>query len=164
MYFFIISLIVCYIIIYIIFSSVLNFDIWNNALFYLNYGFLSCDMVVGNVVRIYFVSAFEYLHLCYLHICCSEMMFCVNRFSLWRDAPLFFLLFSEFLLDLTVAWYITEGCRQLLFSGHSYFVLQLRVGELDFRNVLVIFLFCLWFLVIWCKSRNMHKLNPKADN
>lgn len=32
--------------------------------------------------------------------------------------------FLGYLLDLTVAWYITLACRQLPFSGHSYFVLQ----------------------------------------
>lgn len=64
---------------------------------------------------IYFerVVLFVYFH--------CEMIFCVNSFPVSRD---FLFKYIFFLLVLTVAWYITLVCRQLPFSGHSYFVLQ----------------------------------------
>lgn len=34
----------------------------------------------------------------------------------------------EYLLNITVAWYIILVCKQLLFSGHSKVILQLHVG------------------------------------
>lgn len=49
------------------------------------------------------------------------MISCVSSFSVSMNR-------FEYLLDLTVAWYIILVCKQLLFSGHSKVILQLHVG------------------------------------
>lgn len=72
--------------------------------------------------------------------------------SVFKDKLVFLNSFSWFHLDLTVSWYITLVCRQLPFSGNSYFVLQLQVGVISVYGVPVIFFsrcVCVFFYFLY---------------
>lgn len=68
--------------------------------------------------------------------------------SLFQGTFCYSYIFSVFPLDFTIDSYITLFCRQILFNGHSYFVLQLHVSVL----VICAIFFCyvaLWFVVFF---------------
>lgn len=67
---------------------------------------------------------------------------------------------SGLLLDLIVVWYILLICRQLLFTGHSYFILHLDLEVIGVCGVLVIFkLWIIYFFMICIFSATITKFN-----